>query len=152
VQARLFELFFTTNEIGKGTGLGMATVYGIVTRSGGSVGVYSEVGKGTALKLYFPRGDATERVVDTPATIARSRAGTQAVLVVDVGMANAKFVSISGTRDLARIMACAIWPSCFCGWTREAERTETPGRGGLLRSSDDAGNDRGAKGAGPFVS
>jgi CheY-like chemotaxis protein len=83
VQARLFEPFFTTKAAGKGTGLGMATVYGIATRSGGSVGVYSEVGKGTAFKVYFPRADGAEMVVDAPAPVARPRTGTQTVLVVE---------------------------------------------------------------------
>jgi two-component system cell cycle sensor histidine kinase/response regulator CckA len=82
VQARLFEPFFTTKERGKGTGLGMATVYGIATRSGGSVGVHSEIGKGTSFKVYFPRAEATE-IAAPPAPIARPRAGTQTVLVVE---------------------------------------------------------------------
>jgi len=96
VQARLFEPFFTTKEPGKGTGLGMATVFGIVTRSGGSVGVYSEVGKGTQFKVYFPRADAAEaaeRVVDTLSPVARPRAGAQTVLVVE---------DEDGLRELAR--------------------------------------------------
>jgi PAS domain S-box-containing protein len=83
VQARLFEPFFTTKEPGKGTGLGMATVYGIVMRSGGSVGVYSELGKGTAFKIYFPRADGAELVVDAPAPPARPNTGTETVLVVE---------------------------------------------------------------------
>ena len=83
VQARLFEPFFTTKEPGKGTGLGMATVYGIVRRSGGCVGVYSEVGKGTAFKVYFPQADPAESVVEMPAPLARPHAGTQTVLLVE---------------------------------------------------------------------
>jgi PAS domain S-box-containing protein len=94
VQARLFEPFFTTKEPGKGTGLGMATVYGIVRQAGGTVGVYTEVGRGTSFKVYLPRADAAGAVADTPAPqAARPRTGTQTVLVVE---------DEAGLRELAK--------------------------------------------------
>jgi PAS domain S-box-containing protein len=86
VQARLFEPFFTTKEPGKGTGLGLATVQGIVARCGGNVGVYSEIGRGTSIKVYLPRANAADiDLVETP--IARAHEGAQTVLVIEDGEA-----------------------------------------------------------------
>jgi two-component system cell cycle sensor histidine kinase/response regulator CckA len=86
VRERIFEPFFTTKGQGKGTGLGLATVYGIMSQSRGSIEVWSEPGQGTRLDLWFPRGDGVPEEPETglldelPISNAR-RTGT--VLVVE---------------------------------------------------------------------
>jgi PAS domain S-box-containing protein len=81
-QAQIFDPFFTTKDCGKGTGLGLSTVFGIVKQSGGTIGVYSEPGKGTAFKIHFPRCDKVPMLVE-PIKPKQLRGGTETILLVD---------------------------------------------------------------------
>jgi two-component system, cell cycle sensor histidine kinase and response regulator CckA len=83
VQSRLFEPFFTTKELVKGTGLGLATVHGIVTQNGGRVLVESQPGEGTTFEVRFPRTLADARAPLPAAPAPAPSRGTETILVVE---------------------------------------------------------------------
>ena len=96
VKKNLFEPFYTTKELGRGTGLGLAMVYGAISQNGGRIEVYSELGHGTTFKIYLPRVHEvpTTRRNESPSLPLR---GTETILLVE---------DEAGVRDLAtRLLA-----------------------------------------------
>src|SRR5215470_955253 len=112
-QSHLFEPFFTTKDTSKGTGLGLATVYGTVNQSGGCITVSSKVGTGTEFQIYLPRVEGPVEVIEAPKPIVQSLEGEERILVVEdddaVRRMTCEFLKIRGYTVIdARSAADAI--------------------------------------------
>jgi two-component system cell cycle sensor histidine kinase/response regulator CckA len=111
--ARIFEPFYTTKPQGKGTGLGLATVYGIVTEAGGSINVYSERGIGTTFRIYLPLVTAATGPAPAVTRQAPPRGDGRTVLVVDDELALARIITRILTNGGYHVVTAANGPEAL---------------------------------------
>jgi CheY-like chemotaxis protein len=117
--SHLFEPFFTTKESGKGTGLGLATVLGIVKQHQGWIGVSSEVNVGSTFSLYFPvSSHLNSRLVDGPNS-ARSTTGTETILLAEDEASLRDMVQEVLSLHGYRVLAAGSGPAALEAWHRE---------------------------------
>ncbi len=119
-RSRLFEPFFTTKEPGKGSGLGLATVYGIIKQAGGKVTVYSQPGCGTIFEIYLPR---VKEVVAEPSK-APSAKGSEAILLVDDEEGVRKLVSAILRTNGYDVLEAANGPAALAAYEKNAHKID----------------------------
>jgi signal transduction histidine kinase len=119
VVSRVFEPFFTTKERGRGTGLGLAMVFGFMRQSGGHINVYSEEGKGTTFRLYLPRSATEPEAPDKAATETIVGGSGETVLVVEDNAALRR-VAVRQLRELGyRVLEAENAPAAMTMLERE---------------------------------
>jgi two-component system cell cycle sensor histidine kinase/response regulator CckA len=119
-RSRLFEPFFTTKEPGKGAGLGLATVYGVIKQSDGQVTVYSQPGCGTIFEIYLPR---VKEAVTEPAA-ARSAKGSESILLVDDEEGVRKLVTAILRANGYDVLEAANGPAALSAYEKNAHKID----------------------------
>jgi CheY-like chemotaxis protein len=113
VKAHVFEPFFTTKAVGKGTGLGLATVFGIVRQHQGVVGVYSELGRGTTFRILFPALDASTPAEIREAPPSPAPGGTETILLVEDDAALRRLAGVVLTKHGYRVVEAGNGPDAL---------------------------------------